>query len=449
MAFISFPKDFLWGTATSSYQIEGAWNKDGKGESIWDRYSHKAGNVLNNDHGDIACDHYHRWEEDLKLIRDLGGKTYRLSLSWPRIMPEGTGKVNQKGLDFYSRLIDRLLEYDIQPNVTLYHWDLPQALQDRGGWAVRDSVQWFSDYAEVAFKHLGDRVPMWCTINEPWVVAFLGNNYGVMAPGFQDFSRAMQVTHHLLVAHANAVQKFRMMGMNGKIGIVLNVSPHLPASTKEEDVLATRRFDESLNHLYMRPLFKGEYPPEFMNWIGDHAPKMEAGDLSIIQNSNDWLGFNYYSTNKIRYSQNGGMLKSAGERCSAPIFGETAMGWGIYPPGLTKILVDFKNEYGDIDMYITENGTSVQDDPDSSGFVLDRGRIIYIREHLLALKAAMDQGVKVKGYYIWSFLDNFEWAQGYEPRFGIVRVDYDTLKRTPKKSYYWFQEVANQNGFWE
>ena len=318
MALISFPKDFLWGTATSSYQIEGAWKEDGKSENIWDRYSHKPGNVLNNDTGDIACDHYHRWEEDLKLIRDLGANTYRFSLSWSRILPEGTGKVNQKGLDFYSRIVDRLLEYNIQPNISLYHWDLPQALQDRGGWAVRDSVQWFSDYAEIAFKQLGDRVPMWSTMNEPWVVAFLGNYHGVMAPGYQNFAQAMQVTHHLLVAHANAVQKFRMLGMAGKIGIVLNVSPHLPASEKEEDILATQRIDQSLNHIFMRPLFKGEYPAEFMNWIGDNAPKMEAGDLKIIQNSCDWLGFNYYSTNTVNYNQNGGLLKASGRKTFCP-----------------------------------------------------------------------------------------------------------------------------------
>lgn len=449
MAFISFPKGFLWGTSTSSYQIEGAWNEDGKGESIWDRFSHTPGKVLNNDHGDIACDHYHLWEEDLKLIRDLGANTYRFSLSWPRILPDGTGKVNQKGIDFYTRLVDRLLEYNIQPNVTLYHWDLPQALQDRGGWLNRDSVQWFSDYAELMFKHLGDRVPLWCTFNEPWVAAFLGYADGVMAPGYQDFSKGMQAAHHLLVAHASAVQKFKTLSLPGRIGIVLNVAHHAPMTDSEADRLACERMDDYLNHIFMIPLFHGEYPQAFMDWIGDSAPKVEAGDLALIHNSADWLGINYYASNKMAYENHGGILKCSRTGYQEPMFGQTAMRWSIYPAGLTKYLLDVKQKYGDMDIYITENGTAAFDQANADGYVNDRDRVMYIRAHLQALKDAMDQGVDVKGYYIWSFMDNFEWSWGYQPRFGIVRVDYGTQKRTPKHSYHWYTEVIRQNGFWE
>lgn len=449
MSFISFPKEFLWGTATSSYQIEGGADADGKGESIWDRYSRTPGMVLNNDTGDVACDHYHRWEEDLRLIRDLGATTYRLSLSWPRILPEGTGKVNQKGLDFYSRLIDRLLEYNITPNVTLYHWDLPQALEDRGGWVSRDSVQWFSDYAEVVFKHLGDRVPMWSTINEPWVVAWLGYGLGAMAPGFQDFSKGMQASHHLLTAHANAVQKFKMLGCPGKIGIVLNTAHHAPVSDKPEDVLAAERADDFINHIFMKPLYHGEYPQAFIDYIGRSAPVMEAGDLALIKNSADWLGINYYSSNKVEHSSGGGLLKNINSRYSVSLFGQTQVGWGIYPEGLTKLLLDIKNKYGSPIIYITENGMADNDQPDANGFVKDRGRIVYLREHLLAVNDAMQQGADVRGYYIWSFMDNFEWSSGYWPRFGIVRVDYDTQRRIPKQSYHWYSEIIQQNGLWE
>lgn len=449
MAFISFPKGFLWGTATSSYQIEGGWNIDGKGESIWDRYSHTPGMVLNNANGDTACDHYHRWEEDLKLIHDLGANTYRFSLSWPRIIPDGTGQVNQKGLDFYSRLVDQLLEYNIQPNVTLYHWDLPQALENRGGWVARDSVQWFSDYAEVVFKQLGDRVPLWSTINEPWVVAFLGYTNGVMAPGYQDLSKGMQAAHHLLVAHANAVQKFKMLACPGKIGIVLNVAHYLPKTDTEEDKLACQRASDYVNHLFFKPLYHGQYPQELLDWVGKSAPVVEAGDMELIQNSADFVGINYYASQQIQYNQNSGLLKQNINSYSESIFGQTDMGWGIYPEGLTKFLLDVKNTYGNPPVYITENGTADKDTADANGYVLDRGRIIYIRSHLLALKDAMDEGANIQGYYVWSFMDNFEWAWGYKPRFGIVRVDYDTLKRTPKRSYHWFKEVTSQNGLWE
>jgi len=449
MGFVAFPKDFLWGAATSSYQIEGAWQEDGKGESIWDRFSHIPGNVKNNDHGDIACDHYHRWEEDLRLLKDLGVNTYRFSLSWPRIMPDGTGLINQKGLDFYARIVDRLLEYQIQPNVTLYHWDLPQTLQERGGWAVRDSVQWFTDYAEVVFKKLGDRVPLWATINEPWVAAFHGYYSGIMAPGIQNFATAMQTAHHLLVAHANAVQLFKMLACPGKIGIVLNVSHTLPASDKPEDVQASQRYWEYLNGLYLDPLINGHYPERFMEFIGDSAPVIEASDLTIAKGSFDFIGLNYYASEVISSQPDEGILQLASRSFSSSPFYKTALEWGIHPEGILTLLKVMKEQYGNPLVYITENGTAMEDQVLADGQVNDRDRIIYIREHLLKMAEAIELGVNLRGYYYWSFLDNFEWAHGYDPRFGLVRIDYRTLTRHPRRSFSWYQDVVRANGVWE
>jgi beta-glucosidase len=449
MGFVGFPENFLWGVATSSYQIEGAWQTDGKGESIWDRFSHTPGKVKHNHHGDVGCDHYHRWEEDVELLKDLGVNTYRFSISWPRILPDGTGRVNQKGLDFYAKLIDRLRKYNIQPNITLYHWDLPQALQARGGWAVRESVQWFTDYAEIVFKQLGDRVPLWATINEPWVAAVHGYGNGNMAPGYQDFKTSMQAAHHLLVAHANAVQVFRMLACPGKIGIVLNVSHTLPASDSTEDAQANRRYWDYLNGLYLDPIIKGNYPSGLMAWLGESAPQIEASDLTIAKGSADFIGLNYYATEQVAYCPTGGILKLMTNSYSSSPFHKTAMGWGIHPDGLLALLKVMKEEYGNPLVYITENGTAMQDKVLHDGQVIDRDRISYIREHLLMTAEAVRRGVNVHGYNYWSFLDNFEWAYGYEPRFGLVRIDYSSLQRFPRRSYYWYQDVIRANGVWE
>jgi beta-glucosidase len=449
MPFKKFPSHFLWGTATSSFQIEGAAKEDGKGESIWDRYSHTPGRVLNDDNGDVACDHYHLWEEDLRLVKQSGSNTYRFSLSWPRIMPEGTGRVNQKGLDFYSRIIDRLLEYGIQPNVTLNHWDLPQVLQDRGGWAVRDSVEWFGDYAEQVFKQLGDRVPFWSTHNEPWVIAMLGYYFGNMAPGMTELSKAIQSVHHLLVSHANAVQRFRMLACPGKIGIVLNVSHNTTNTSQPEDLAARKRAYDFLNGLFLRPLYHGEYPKELMQWLDPIAPVIEAGDMAVIKGSADFLGLNYYMTHSARYDPDGGVLKMMQDHVSNSYWGRTDMGWGVNPVGLYELLKDVQLNYGNPDVYITENGMAAKDLPDEQGFVVDRGRIMYLRDHLLAMHDAIETGANVKGYYAWSLLDNFEWAKGYTPRFGLVRVDFKSLKRIPKESFHWYSEVTKNNGLWE
>lgn len=444
-----FPDGFLWGAATAAYQIEGAWNEDGKGESIWDRFSHTPFNVANGDTGDVACDHYHRMPDDVALMRELGLKTYRFSIAWTRVLPEGRGPVNERGLDFYDRLVDALLAAGISPNATLNHWDFPQALQEAGGWPNRDSVGWFADYARVVFDRLGDRVARWSTHNEPFVIAFLGYAFGAHAPGICDYSRAYQTVHHLLLSHGQAVQLFRQGGYRGEIGIVLNLGHHLPASESEADRAACRRFYEQNASLFLDPLFRGEYPPQLMAWIGPHAPRVEAGDLALIRQPLDFLGVNYYTTDEVAHAPEGGLLKARLAQVSGPGWGQTEMGWGINPPGLTAVLLDLKENYGNPEMYVTENGCALADAPDADGFVADAGRVNYLRAHLLAVHDAIQAGANVRGYYVWSLLDNFEWARGYGPRFGVVRVEYETGRRIPKQSARWYSEVIAGNAVYE
>jgi beta-glucosidase len=448
MGLKKFPAGFLWGTATAAYQVEGAWNEDGKGESVWDRFTHTPQRILNGDTGDIACNHYHRMPEDVGLMKELGLQTYRFSTAWTRVLPEGIGSVNERGLDFYDRLVDALLDAGIQPNATLNHWDMPQSLQDKGGWNNRDSAEWFTEYAQVMFNRLGDRVPMWATHNEPWVVAFLGYASGQFAPGIADHSQAFQTTHHLLLAHGKAVQAYRQGNYPGQIGIVLNLLPTYSASDNEVDQVATQRQDDYQNGIFLSPLFKGEYPSTFMDWIGTHAPKVEEGDMDIISQAIDFLGVNYYMSLKVNFFYEGHFLKTQTEFISDNNWGKTEMGWGIYPPGLAKILLDVK-KYTDVDLYVTENGCAVDDAPDKKGYVRDDGRINFLRSHFLAAHEAIEAGVNLKGYYVWSLMDNFEWASGFSKRFGLIRVDYETGKRTPKKSAGWYKEVIEQNGIYE
>lgn len=457
MSLRQFPTGFLWGAATAAYQIEGAWNEDGKGESVWDRFAHSPYKILNGDTGDVACDHYHRMPEDVALMKELGLKSYRFSIAWPRVLPEGRapstgsgrGAINEKGLDFYERLVDRLLAAGITPNATLNHWDFPQALQDQGGWPNRDSIAWFADYARLMFDRLGDRVATWATHNEPWVVAFMGHAWGVFAPGLADYSQAFQTAHHLLLAHGQAVQVFRAGGYTGEIGIVLNLGHHIPLSDGEADRAACRRADAGTNTWFLDPLFKGRYPEELFAWIGPHAPPIQAGDLALISQPFDFLGINYYMTHGVRFSHEGGLLKTATEQVSAPTWGQTAMGWGINPPGLTALLLRLKEEYGNPKVYVAENGCALEDVPDENGFVADVGRINFLRAHFLAAHEAIRAGANLQGYYVWSLLDNFEWAHGNDQRFGLVRVDYATGQRTPKQSAHWFREVIAQNGVQE
>ncbi len=454
MSLRKFPEGFLWGAATAAYQIEGAWNEDGKGESVWDRFAHRPHTILNGDTGDVACDHYHRMPEDVALMKELGLQSYRFSIAWTRIFPEGRGSVNQKGLDFYDRLVDKLLEAGIAPNVTLNHWDLPQALQNEGGWVNRDCTAWFVDYARVMFDRLGDRVPLWSTHNEPWVIAFLGHAFGFLAPGIADYSRAYQTSHHLLLSHGLAVQAFRAGGYKGEIGIVLSLSHYQPASETESDSLrdscasraACQRLYENNSALFLQPLFKGSYPEMLLNWIDSHAPKIQDGDLQIISEPIDFLGVNYYFTDAIAFAQSGGLLKLSAEPVSASGWGRTEMGWGINPPGFKAVLLDIKENYGNPKIYITENGCALKDTPDANGFVTDWERVNFLRSHFIAVHDALQAGVNLHGYYVWSLMDNFEWAQGFTPRFGLVRVDYQTLRRIPKQSALWYREVISRNG---
>ncbi len=441
-----FPDGFLWGAATSAYQIEGAWNEDGKGEGIWDRFTHRVYNILEGDTGDVACDHYHRMSQDVALMKTLGLPSYSFSVSWPRVLPQGRGAVNEKGLDFYDQLVDNLLAANILPKVTLNHWDYPQALQDAGGWPNRDSVDWFVEYARMVFDRLADRVTLWVTHNEPWVIAFLGYALGLHAPGLCDYSQAYQAIHHLLLSHGKTVQLFRQGSYQGEIGIVLNLEGALPASQREADQAARQRVYEETASLFLDPLFNGHYPGMLFDWIGGHQPRVQAGDLDLIKLPIDFLGVNYYRTEAISHATSGSLLKAEAAPLSAPGWGQTEMGWGVNPAGLTATLLDVKERCGNLKVYITENGCAFRDTPDERGFVADWGRVNFLRAHLLAALDAIDAGVNLQGYYAWSLMDNFEWAKGYGPRFGLVRVDYDTGRRIPKQSARWYSEVISQNG---
>ncbi len=444
MLFHSFPEDFLWGAATAAYQVEGAWNEDGKGESIWDRHTHQPYKTACGETGDVACDHYHRMPQDVALMKELGLKGYRFSISWPRVLPEGRGKVNPKGLDFYDRLVDELLRAGIAANVTLNHWDLPQTLQDAGGWPNREIAGWFADYAKIVFDRLGDRVALWATHNEPFVVAFIGYQWGVFPPGLADASLAYRAVHNLLRAHGQAVQAFRAGGYQGKIGIVLDLQNFAPASEREADAAAAARVEQN-SHIFLDPIFKGQYSPELMEWLGPTAPQPQPGDLELISQPIDFLGVNHYFTSLVRHDAGGGLLKAATEVYTRPMWGYTEAGWGVNPPGLTAVLLKVKNQYTSLPVYITENGCAAHDEPDAEGFVQDQERIAYLRRHLIAAHAAFQAGVDLRGYFVWSLMDNFEWNSGYRPRFGIVRVDYGTQKRIPKLSAYWYRDVIEHN----
>ena len=444
-----FPDDFLWGASTAAYQVEGAWNEDGKGESVWDHFAHTQGRIDNGDTGDVTCDHYHRMPEDVALMKSLGLKGYRFSIAWTRVLPEGTGQVNAKGLDFYDRLVDELGKAGIRANATLNHWDLPQALQDRGGWPNRDSANWFADYARVVFDRLGDRVAMWATHNEPVVASLVGYGSGVFAPGLADQSLGYQAAHHLNLAHGKAVQIFRQGGYQGRIGIVLDLHNLVPASDKPADRLACQRTLESAQGIFFEPIFQGHYPAYLMEWLGPVAPRIQPDDLRVIHQPLDFLGMNYYFTSEVSYAAGGGLLKSAQKMKTLPAMGYTEVGWGIYPSGIRSVLMRVKDTVGTLPIYITENGCAVQDTMGdavrAAGFVEDRERVNYLRQHLVELHKAIQAGVNVRGYFLWSLMDNFEWASGYTPRFGIVHVDYATQKRTPKLSARWYSDVIANN----
>lgn len=445
MKLHQFPKDFLWGAATAAYQIEGAYNEDGRGESIWDRYSHIPGNVTNGNTGDVACDHYHRYIEDIELMKQLGLKSYRLSISWPRIFPNGYGEPNPKGIAFYKDLINRLNDNGIVPMVTLYHWDLPQKLQNIGGWANRKTVDYFVDYAKYVFKELADMVPYWITHNEPYVVSFTGNWVGRHAPGIKDFKTATLISHHLLLSHGKVVQAYREMGYKGKIGITLNMNAVYPATNSAQDIEAAERFNEHHNLWFSDPIFKGEYPEKIYKWYEERGlePEVLPGDMDIIKTPVDFLGINNYFASYISNNPQAWPLQTESVLTGKP---QTMMGWEICPEGIYDLLKDLGNRYS-TKIYITENGAAFNDIVNLDGEVDDENRRDFLRRYLMNVHRAIEEGVEVCGYYAWSLLDNFEWAHGYSKRFGIIYVDYETQKRIIKKSGYWYKSVIENNGF--
>jgi beta-glucosidase len=439
-----FPDRFLWGAATSAYQIEGATRADGAGPSIWDRFSHTPGKIVNGDTGDVATDHYHRYRSDVELMAQLGLTSYRFSIAWGRILPEGTGKVNAAGLAFYDKLIDALLARNIAPMVTLYHWDLPEALDARRGWLNRDIAGWFAEYASTCFRAFDDRVTRWVTLNEPWVIAHEGYGIGTHAPGHREFREVPLVTHNLLRSHGAAVQAYHADGKH-EIGLVVNLEPKYPASDSAEDIAATARADAYMNRQYLDPVFRGEYPRELVDAFGDAWPDFPDTDWSLIQMPFDFLGVNYYSRNVVRDAPGELPLRAARVRQEGNL--HTEMDWEVFPAALTRMLVWIRDRYGNHPLYITENGAAF-DDPDRAmnGVIEDPLRVTYLRDHLRAAHDAMSQGVDLRGYYAWSLLDNFEWAFGFSKRFGIVRVDFDTLERTPKSSARFYAEVIRSHG---
>lgn len=437
---LTFPAGFVWGAATSAYQIEGGATDDGRGPSIWDTFSHQRGTIVDGSTGDVACDHYHRWAADLDLMKSLGIASYRFSLSWSRIIPAGRGEVNQKGLDFYKGLIDGLHQRGIAPVATLFHWDLPQALQDQGGWENRDCAQWFADYADTVFHALGTSVPTWLTINEPKTIVQVGYTYGSMAPGKRDDVAAAVATHHLALAHGRAVQAFRAAGTGGRIGPALNLAPAYPAEPDAAEAVALADCVE--NRLYLDPIFKGAYPADVSGAM-EAAPRaalqaaIKVNDLAVVSTPVDLLGVNYY--NPVYVDARGRHVTMKPRSIAT---------WQqIYPEGLTDVLVRLKQEYTDKPLVITENGIpNAGDVTPVNGTVDDPERITYVRDHLAAAQKAIAAGVNVEGYHVWSLLDNFEWAQGFTQRWGIVHVDFDSQERTPKNSAHWYRAVIERNG---
>ena len=431
----AFPSDFVWGVATSAFQIEGAAREGGKGESIWDRFCRVPGAIADASNGDVACDHVHRLDSDLDMIASLGVDAYRFSVSWPRVQPLGAGAWNDKGLAFYDRLVDGLLARGVQPYLTLNHWDLPQALQDQGGWAARDTVHRFVDYARGVSQHLDDRLASITTHNEPWVIAVLGHEQGEFAPGIKSRRTANQVAHHLLLSHGLALQALRADGARAKLGIVLNLGHTEPATQSAADVEQARMDDMRGRCWYTDPLFKGQYPPEVLDELGADAPVVEPGDMAVIASPMDYLGVNYYSRN----------VASAGKPFDKKTGGLalTDMGWEIYPRGLTELLLTLHHAYKLPPMYITENGGAFKDLL-TEGQVHDADRTDYLRTHIAAVADAMRQGVPMAGYMVWSLMDNFEWSSGYAKRFGIVHVDYATQQRTLKDSAQWYRRFLQQ-----
>jgi len=439
-----FGRDFLWGCATSSYQIEGAAGADGRVESIWDRFAATPGKVRDGSSGAVACDHYHRWPEDLDLARDMGLNAYRFSIAWPRIMGGVGAAPNARGLDFYERLVDGMLERHIQPWATLYHWDLPQYLQEQGGWASRDTVQRYLEYVDAVTRRLGDRVQHWITHNEPWCTAMLGNFEGVHAPGLSDLGTALQVCHHVLLSHGLAVPLLRANVPQAQVGISLSLHPLRAASDSAEDHAAVARHDGLRYRWFLDPLHGRGYPEATLRQVGAAAPVVQAGDMEAIAVATDFMGVNYYFPETVAHAPGHAPLDA---RVLPPPPGAetTAMGWQVAPQGMRELLARIHADYAPARLYITENGSCYDDQVQPDGSVADPLRRRYLARHLAALQDAIAAGVPVKGYFAWSLLDNFEWAFGYAPRFGIVAVDRATQERTVRPSGRWLGSVARAN----
>ncbi|MCB8991208.1 MAG: beta-glucosidase [Ardenticatenaceae bacterium] len=448
MTVLQFPDGFLWGVATSAYQIEGGWNEDGRSPSIWDTFAKTPGKTKNGATGDVACDHYHRWPEDVALMKELGIQAYRFSVSWPRILPDGKGRVNQKGLDFYGRLIDALLEANITPFVTLYHWELPQVLQDAGGWPHRDTASAFAELADATSRALGDRVTNWITHNEPWCTTLLSHQVGVHAPGWQDWPAALKASHHVLLSHGLAAERIRANVPEAEVGIAVNFEPATPASSNPADYHAARIWDGYYFRWFMDALYGRRYPADMVDTytkqgrLPNGLDFVQDGDMDVIAAPLDFLGVNYYT----RHIAQAGESLDTHRSVPNPGAEYTAMNWEVHPDSFYKLLNRLYFEYNMPKLYVTENGCSYLDEPDGNGRVRDQKRIDYLNGHITAVHRAIQNGVPVAGYLQWSLLDNYEWAEGYTQRFGIVYVDYETQKRYPKDSAYWYRDVIKQNG---
>jgi beta-glucosidase len=448
----SFPKGFVWGSATSSYQIEGATHENGRGESIWDRFASTPSNIKDGSNGDVACDHYHRYREDVALMAELKMAAYRFSVAWPRVQPGGRGPVNAAGLDFYSRLVDALLERGITPYLTLYHWDLPQPLQDSGGWVDRDTAQAFVEYSDAVSRRLGDRVKDWITHNEPWCASFVSYAKGVHAPGLRDWRAAIASSHHLLLSHGWAVPVIRGNSPGARVGITLNLSPAIPASPSPEDADAARHYDGYMNRWFLDPLYRASYPPDMVDDYtragylpGGGMPFVGPGDLRDIAVPTDFIGVNYYNRAVTRSDR---IAEANNHPRTVFIAAEsewTAIGWEVYPQGMFDVLMRVHLDYRPARIYVTENGASYPDRPDASRRVADTRRVAFLRDHLVAAWQAIEGGVPLAGYFAWSLMDNYEWDHGYSQRFGLTWVDYSTLERIPKDSALWYRGVIEQN----
>lgn len=444
----SFPKDFLWGSASASYQTEGGFAEGGKGESIWDRFTKIPGNVVDNTTGDITCDFYHRYPEDISLLKQLGLRVYRMSISWTRILPQGVGEVNRAGVEFYRKVLQCLHDNGIQSAVTIYHWDLPQALQDRGGWANREIVGWFEEYARILYAELGDLVDIWITVNEPIIAAMNGHWIGEHAPGYHDYSHALLVGHHILMAHGAAVKAYRQTGLKADIGCSMNMQMEYPANPDDErDARAAKIMMMHQNNFYLDAVYKGTYPADFFEYLKKNhvtLPTILDGDMELINQKLDFFGINTYFSEYVKYDENRWPVHATAVKSGRE---QTALGWEVCPEGFFDLLKWAQDNYHPEKIIITENGAACIDWVNIDGRVADSNRIDYLKRYLIEVKRAIDAGINIKGYFIWCFTDNFEWAKGLTTRFGLVHVDYKTQKRTIKDSAYWLAEVIQNNGF--